>query len=104
MMNTDLQQELEALRTRNENLEARVRELEDARRVRADYMGHMAHELRTPLNGILGFAQLMHDGKLGAVGSVPKEYLADIVSSAFHLLTLINGFCEVGRSEEGAAH
>ena len=41
----------------------------------------MSHELRTPLNGILGFAELMYDGKVGpvALADSTASYLGDIL-------------------------
>ena len=61
----------------------------------------MSHELRTPLNGIIGFSQLMHDGKVGAVTPEHKEYLADILLSAEHLLQLINDVLDLAKVESG---
>ena len=42
----------------------------DVSRMRAERRGNLlakklSHELRTPLNGIIGFAKLLHDGKVG---------------------------------------
>jgi signal transduction histidine kinase len=40
----------------------------------------MSHELRTPLNAIIGFAELMHNGKVPAADH--HEYLGDILDLA----------------------
>jgi signal transduction histidine kinase len=61
----------------------------------------MSHELRSPLNGIIGFAELMHDGKLGPVSEQHKEYLNDILSSGKHLLQLINDVLDLVKIESG---
>jgi CheY-like chemotaxis protein len=61
----------------------------------------MSHELRTPLNGIIGFAELMHDGKVGPVSAEHKEYLGDILTSARHLLQLINDVLDLSKVESG---
>src|SRR5881409_101548 len=61
----------------------------------------MSHELRTPLNGIIGFAELMHDGKVGPVSADHKEYLGDILTSARHLLQLINDVLDLSKVESG---
>src|SRR5205823_3148844 len=70
--------------------ERRVAEAEAdrANRAKSEFLANMSHELRTPLNGIIGFAELMHDGKVGAVSAEHKEYLGDILKSARHLLEL----------------
>jgi signal transduction histidine kinase len=61
----------------------------------------MSHELRTPLNGIVGFAELMHDAKLGPISAEQKEYLGDILTSARHLLALINDILDLSKVEAG---
>jgi len=61
----------------------------------------MSHELRTSLNGVIGFAELMHDGKVGPVSPTHKECLSDILSSAKHLLQLINAVLDLSKIEAG---
>ena len=53
------------------------------------------------LNGIIGFAQLMHDGKVGPVSGEHREYLGDILMSARHLLQLINDILDLAKRHEG---
>jgi PAS domain S-box-containing protein len=50
----------------------------------------LSHELRTPLNAIIGFAELLRDGKVGAVATAHLEYLDDILTSARHMQRLLN--------------
>jgi CheY-like chemotaxis protein len=61
----------------------------------------MSHELRTPLNGIIGFAEIMHDEKVGPISPDHKEYLHDILTSARHLLQLINDVLDLSKVESG---
>lgn len=82
-------------------LEEKNRLVERASRMKSEFLANMSHELRTPLNGIIGFAELMHDGKLGAVAENHKEYLGDILSSAKHLLGLINDILDLAKVETG---
>lgn len=89
------------LRTKNVELARQNRKVEEANRVKNEFLANMSHELRSPLNGIIGFAELMHDGKLGPVSEQHKEYLADILSSGKHLLQLINDVLDVARIESG---
>ena len=74
------------LRAKNEELARQNRRVEEANRAKNEFLANMSHELRSPLNGIIGFAELMHDGKLGPVSDQHKEYLGDILSSGKHLL------------------
>ncbi len=59
-------------------------------RARVEFLCHLSHQLRSPLNGIIGFAELMHDGKVGPVSAQHKEYLGDILTSARCLQRLID--------------
>ena len=61
----------------------------------------MSHELRSPLNSIIGFAQLMHDGKVGPMADQHKEFLGDILTSSHHLLQLINDVLDLAKVESG---
>jgi signal transduction histidine kinase len=61
----------------------------------------MSHELRTPLNAIIGFAELMHSGKVGPLSEQQAEYLGDILVSSRHLLHLINDVLDTAKFESG---
>ena len=85
----------------NDVLHEQNREVQQANRLKSEFLANMSHELRTPLNGIIGFSQLMHDGKVGPVSSNHKEYLGDILISAKHLLQLINDVLDLAKVESG---
>ncbi len=89
------------LRGKSEELEAQKRRAEEATRRKSEFLAGMSHELRTPLNGIIGFAELMLDGKVGPVSSEHAEYLGDILTSARHLLQLLNDVLDLARVESG---
>ncbi|MBI2932579.1 MAG: response regulator [Planctomycetes bacterium] len=91
----------EQLRRKNEELEEQNRRVQEANRLKSEFLANMSHELRTPLNGIIGFAELMHDGKVGPVSTEHKEYLGDILTSARHLLQLINDVLDLAKVESG---
>jgi len=61
----------------------------------------MSHELRTPLNGIIGFTEFLFDEKPGPLKPKQKEYLGDVLSSARHLLQLINDVLDLAKVEAG---
>ena len=91
----------EQLRTKNQELEEQNRLVQKADRLKSEFLANMSHELRTPLNGIIGFAEIMHDGKVGPISVDHKEYLGDILTSARHLLQLINDVLDLSKVEAG---
>lgn len=91
----------EALHRKNAELEERNRSVQEATRLKSEFLANMSHELRTPLNGIIGFAEIMHDGRVGPVSDDHKEYLGDILGSAHHLLQLINDILDLSKIEAG---
>jgi signal transduction histidine kinase len=85
----------------NANLELRNAEVERADAAKSKFLAGMSHELRTPLNGIIGFAELMYDGKVGPLAERHREYMGDILGSARHLLALINDVLDISKVEAG---
>jgi PAS domain S-box-containing protein len=81
--------------------EQATRQAQEANRLKSEFLANMSHELRTPLNAIIGFAELMHDGKVGPVSADHKEYLGDILTSSRHLLQLINDVLDLAKVEAG---
>jgi len=86
-------------------LERRVAErtqaLEVASKHKSEFLANMSHELRTPLNAIVGFSQVLKQKLFGEVNDKQDEYLDDILSSADHLLALINDILDLSKVEAG---
>ncbi|HEY3303486.1 MAG TPA: response regulator [Candidatus Binatia bacterium] len=91
----------EQLERKNRELKQQSLRVEEASRLKSEFLANMSHELRTPLNGIIGFAEMMHDARLGPVSEQHKEYLGDILTSAEHLLKLINDVLDLSKVEAG---
>jgi len=98
-----LRQSLDQLARR---FDERTRELEEANsrlraldRLKSEFLANMSHELRTPLNAIIGFSELLYDGKLGPLSADQKEYIADVLNSGNHLLSLINDVLDLSKVE-----
>ena len=84
-----------------EQLAEKSRELEVASKHKSDFLANMSHELRTPLNAIVGFSQVLKQKLFGEVNQKQDEYLDDILSSADHLLSLINDILDLSKVEAG---
>jgi PAS domain S-box-containing protein len=97
----DITDRLEDARRRSLELEEQNRRMQEANRLKSEFVANMSHELRTPLNSIIGFAKLMHGGKAGPVSATHSEYLGDILTSAKHLLQLINDVLDLAKIESG---
>ena len=89
------------LRNKNEQLGRALEAARSATEAKSRFLASVSHELRTPLNGIIGFSELMYDGKLGAVPDDHREILGDILISAKHLLQLINDILDLSKVEAG---
>jgi len=89
------------LRNKNEQLARALEAARSATEAKSRFLASVSHELRTPLNGIIGFSELMHDSKLGPVTAEHKEVLGDILTSARHLLQLINDVLDLSKVEAG---
>ncbi|WP_455466448.1 ATP-binding protein [Bartonella sp. B39] len=59
----------------------------------------IVHEIRTPLNALIGFAEIMKDGRFGAIDNERyRGYLRDIISSGKHILSLVNQLLECSKA------
>jgi two-component system, cell cycle sensor histidine kinase PleC len=75
---------------------------EIANRSKTEFLANMSHELRTPLNAIIGFSQVMASEMLGPIATTRYvSYARDILTSAEHLLGIINDILDVSKLESG---
>jgi PAS domain S-box-containing protein len=86
---------------RKRQMEEENRRMQEASRLKSEFLANMSHELRTPLNAIIGFSELMVNGKVGPLAEEHREYLGDILTSARHLLQLINDVLDLTKVEAG---
>ncbi|WP_332065401.1 PAS domain-containing sensor histidine kinase [Bartonella sp. CB189] len=58
----------------------------------------IVHEMRTPLNALIGFAEIMIEGRFGSIDNERyRGYLRDIISSGKHILSLVNQLLECSK-------
>jgi len=92
--------ELEAKEEQNKALEVANRQLEEATRLKSQFLATMSHELRTPMNAIIGFTRLVL--RRGSnLEDRQRENLEKVKLSADHLLNLINEILDLSKIEAG---
>ncbi len=72
-----------------------------ASRLKSQFLANMSHELRTPLNGIIGFSELLVDGRVGALTEQQRSFMQDILDGGRHLLHLVNDLLDISKIEAG---
>ncbi|MGJ3246230.1 MAG: ATP-binding protein [Elainellaceae cyanobacterium] len=77
------------------------KDLEQASRLKSEFLASMSHELRTPLNSILGFADLLQRQVSHQLGDRQIRHVQAIERSGHHLLQLINEILDLSKVEAG---
>jgi len=81
-------------------LEQAKNEAIKASNAKSEFLSNMSHELRTPMNAILDFGQLL-ETRSENLSSEQKDFVAEILQSGTHLLSLINEVLDLAKIEEG---
>jgi protein-histidine pros-kinase len=76
-------------------------ELERANQAKDKFLATMSHELRTPLNAVIGFTGLLLMKLPGPLTSDQEKQLGMVLSSAKHLLSLINDLLDLAKIDSG---
>jgi signal transduction histidine kinase len=93
--------------TDSSRIEAALREraaaLEEADRVKTDFVANMSYELRTPLTSIGGFAELLAGGYAGELSAKGKDYVDAVIESVERLSKLINDVLDLTTGDTSGA-
>ena len=80
--------------TDSTRIEAALREraaaLEEADRVKTDFVANMSYELRTPLTSIGGFSEMLAAGYAGKLSTKANDYIAAILEAVGRLSKLVD--------------
>jgi signal transduction histidine kinase len=76
--------------------------LEEAARLKNDFVHHVSYELRSPLTNIIGFVQLLADGAAGPLSDKQRQYAGYIMTSSDALLAIINNILDLATIDAGA--
>ena len=89
----------------NVGLEVKVRErtaeLEQADRLRSQFLSHVSHELKTPLTSIKGFLQNLLDGLTGPLNEKQQRYLSRMLDNSDRLIRMIEALLDRTRIQSG---
>ncbi len=89
--------------TDSSRIEAALRErataLEEADRVKTDFVANMSYELRTPLTSIGGFAEMLAAGYAGKLAPAASDYVGAILESVDRLSKLINDVLDLTQGD-----
>src|SRR5207247_3724160 len=78
-------------------------ELDQARKLKDQFLANVSHELRPPLNSVIGFSDLLLTGQVeGApLSGTQRDYLETISRNGRHLLQLINELLDLSKIAAG---
>jgi signal transduction histidine kinase len=75
--------------------------LEQANRIKFDFVKHVSYELRQPLTSIIGFAHLLGDPATGPLIAKQTEYVGYITGSSNALLAIIDNILDLASIDAG---
>ncbi len=83
-------------------LRERATALEQADRVKTDFVANMSYELRTPLTSIGGFAEMLSEGYAGKLTPAAADYVSAILESVNRLSKLIDDVLDLTQGDSAA--
>jgi signal transduction histidine kinase len=94
---TDLKQMQES----RDQLRAANQALEQASRLKDEFLANVSHELRTPLTGVLAMTEALQGQAFGALNERQQRLLGRIETSGRHLLRVINDILDLSHLDAG---
>jgi|LGVE01.1.fsa_nt_gb signal transduction histidine kinase/DNA-binding response OmpR family regulator len=85
----------------NIELEMQKNQLNEASRLKTNFLSNMSHELRTPLNSVIALASVLNRRLADQIPEEEYSYLEIIERNGKNLLYLINDILDISRIEAG---
>jgi PAS domain S-box-containing protein len=97
----NLQASLEEVTLAREKLHAVNEELKTLDEMKTNLLSNVSHELRTPLVSVMGYTDMIYNGKAGPITAPQKEYLGISLRNIEKLVTLIENLLDFSRLHRG---
>jgi signal transduction histidine kinase len=75
--------------------------LEEAERLKTDFLANVSYQLRTPLNAIMGFAEMLNQQYFGKLNDRQLEYTSSMIEAGQRLVSLVNDILDLSTIEAG---
>ena len=98
---SELSAQASELMQQNNELEIQKKQLDEASRLKTNFLSNMSHELRTPLNSVIALAGLLNRKLASKIPDEEYSYLEIIERNGKNLLTMINDVLDISRIESG---
>lgn len=98
-LSSNLQEALESLKLRNEQLEKDIEKERKLEEMRKDFVAGVSHELKTPIGIIEGYAEGLKDGIVS--GKDALVYLDTIIDESHKMSRLVTNMLELSKLESG---
>jgi signal transduction histidine kinase len=89
------------LERQREKLAETNRQLQEADRLKDEFLANTNHELRSPLSSIIAFTELLMDVRTGSINELQRDYIHEINDSSKELFGRINGFLDLSKIAAG---
>lgn len=97
------QSELSAAQAERDRLQKQeILQLQEADRLKQEFLNVASHELRTPLTAITGYAEFLEDSPADSLGPEQREYVIQIRKGAERLRAITSDMLDLARAEAGS--
>lgn len=97
----ELQQTAKELQEQNLELKNQRLQVEEANRLKSEFLSNMSHELRTPLNSVMALSRVLQMQAKDKLSTEEVSYLEIIERNGKNLLALINDILDLSKIEAG---
>ena len=88
-------------REQYEQIQEQNIQIQEANKLKSDFLARMSHDLRTPMNAIIGYTRILLRKSKDALDERQYRNLENVQISANNLLTLINDILDLSKIESG---